>query len=462
MEYQTTLKAEIKKSGKGLHTGEIVSVTVKPNEQCNGILFRRTDIENSKPISAIVDNVVDTSRGTTLAKGPVKIATVEHLLSALKGMGVDNAIIEVDGGEIPILDGSAKPWVDEIKKAGIVELPQERTYASITENIIYNNDQDGVEMVVIPADDFKVTVVVDYKTQVLGEQISQYTEKTDYAAEIAPSRTFVFLDEVEFLLANNLIKGGDMDNALVFVNKQLSNEQLQHLATLFNKDISKIQVKQGILNNVKKHFDNEPARHKLLDFLGDISLVGQNLKGHFMVKCPGHTANYHFAKAIKKHLDKKAKEPKQSDLTKEPVYDILGIKQLLPHRYPFLLIDKIIEIGDDYVVGVKNVTTNEPFFQGHFPNQPVMPGVLQIEAMAQVGGVLVLKGVPDPENYSTFFLTIDNVKFRKLVVPGDTLVLELKLTEPMRRGIIKMQGHAYVGNTLVCEALLMAQVSKRQ
>ncbi len=462
MEYQTTLKAEIKKSGKGLHTGEIVSVTVKPNEQCNGILFRRTDIENSKPISAIVDNVVDTSRGTTLAKGPVKIATVEHLLSALKGMGVDNAIIEVDGGEIPILDGSAKPWVDEIKKAGIVELPQERTYASITENIIYNNDQDGVEMVVIPADDFKVTVVVDYKTQVLGEQISQYTEKTDYATEIAPSRTFVFLDEVEFLLANNLIKGGDMDNALVFVNKQLSNEQLQHLATLFNKDISKIQVKQGILNNVKKHFDNEPARHKLLDFLGDISLVGQNLKGHFMVKCPGHTANYHFAKAIKKHLDKKAKEPKQYDLTKEPVYDILGIKQLLPHRYPFLLIDKIIEIGDDYVVGVKNVTTNEPFFQGHFPNQPVMPGVLQIEAMAQVGGVLVLKGVPDPENYSTFFLTIDNVKFRKLVVPGDTLVLELKLTEPMRRGIIKMQGHAYVGNTLVCEALLMAQVSKRQ
>lgn len=462
MEYQTTLKTEIKKSGKGLHTGEIVSVTVKPNDKCNGIFFKRTDLENSDLIPAIVDYVTDTSRGTSLAKGKAKVATVEHLLSALKGMGVDNAIIEVDGGEIPILDGSAKPWVDEIKKAGIVELPQERTYVSITENILYNHEQDGVEMVVIPADEFKVTVVVDYKTQVLGEQISQYTEKTDYATEIAPSRTFVFLDEIEFLLANNLIKGGDMDNALVFVNKQLSNEQLQHLATLFNKDISKIQVKQGILNNVKKHFDNEPARHKLLDFLGDISLVGHNLKGHFMVKCPGHTANYNFAKAIKKHLDKKAKEPKQYDLTKEPVYDILGIKQLLPHRYPFLLIDKIIEIGDDYVVGVKNVTTNEPFFQGHFPNQPVMPGVLQIEAMAQVGGVLVLKGVPDPENYSTFFLTIDNVKFRKLVVPGDTLVLELKLTEPMRRGIIKMQGKAYVGNTLVCEALLMAQVSKRQ
>ncbi|MBR5029424.1 MAG: bifunctional UDP-3-O-[Bacteroidales bacterium] len=349
-----------------------------------------------------------------------------------------------------------------IKKAGIAQLDQERTYTAITENIGYNNVEDGVEMLVVPSDDFKVTVVIDYKTQVLGEQIAQFSEKHDYAAEIAPSRTFVFIDELEVLLANNLIKGGDMDNALVFVNKQLSTEQLQHLAQLFNKDINKIQVKQGILNNVKKHFDNEPARHKLLDFLGDISLLGCNLKGHFMVKCPGHTSNNAFAKAIKKHLDKIAKGPKQYDLNKPPVYDILGIKQLLPHRYPFLLIDKIIEIGDDYVVGVKNVTTNEPFFQGHFPNQPVMPGVLQIEAMAQVGGVLVLKGVPDPENYSTFFLTIDNVKFRKLVVPGDTLVLELKLTEPMRRGIIKMQGHAYVGNTLVCEALLMAQVTKRQ
>ena len=317
-------------------------------------------------------------------------------------------------------------------------------------------------MIVVPSESFKVTVVIDYKTQVLGEQIAQFSETTDYASQVAPCRTFVFIDELEFLLANNLIKGGDMDNALVFVNKQLSPEELQHLATLFNKDISKLQVRQGILNNVKKHFDNEPARHKLLDFLGDLSLIGKNIKGHFMIKCPGHTSNVAFVKSIKKHLEKIDKGPKRYDLNKPPVYDILGIKQLLPHRYPFLLIDKIIEIGDDYVVGVKNVTTNEPFFQGHFPNQPVMPGVLQIEAMAQVGGVLVLKGVPDPENYSTFFLTIDNVKFRKLVVPGDTLILELKLTEPMRRGIIKMQGRAYVGTTLVCEALLMAQVTKRQ
>lgn len=462
MDYQTTIKKEIKKTGKGLHTGKNVSVTIKPSDTCDGIIFKRIDLEKPVVIPASVDYVCDTSRSTTLGKGDVKIATVEHLLSALKGMKVDNAIIEVEGGEIPILDGSAKIWADEINKVGIAEMSQERTYTAITENIGYNNTKEGVEMLVVPSEDFKVTVVIDYKTQVLGEQIAQYTEKMDYAAEIAPSRTFVFIDELEVLLANNLIKGGDMDNALVFVNKQLSTEQLQHLAELFKKDISKIQVKQGILNNVKKHFDNEPARHKLLDFLGDISLLGCNLKGHFMIKCPGHTSNIAFAKAIKKHLDKIAKGPKQYDLTKPPVYDILGIKQLLPHRYPFLLIDKIIEIGDDYVVGVKNVTTNEPFFQGHFPNQPVMPGVLQIEAMAQVGGVLVLKGVPDPENYSTFFLTIDNVKFRKLVVPGDTLVLELKLTEPMRRGIIKMQGHAYVGNTLVCEALLMAQVTKRQ
>lgn len=462
MEYQTTLKKEITKAGKGLHTGKQVSATIKPTDTCNGIIFKRIDLEKPVEIPASVDYVVDTSRSTTLGKGDAKIATVEHLLSALKGMKVDNAIVEVDGPEIPILDGSAHVWAEEIRKTGIIELPQERTYTAITENISYNSEEDGVEMIVVPSDDFKVTVVIDYKTQVLGEQIAQYSEKTDYIADIAPCRTFVFIDELEFLLANNLIKGGDMDNALVFVNKQLSAEQLQHLAQLFNKDISKIKVEKGVLNNVKKHFDNEPARHKLLDFLGDVSLIGHNLKGHFMIKCPGHTSNIAFAKAIKKHLDKIAKGPKQYDLNKEPVYDILGIKKLLPHRYPFLLIDKIIEIGDDYVVGVKNVTTNEPFFQGHFPNQPVMPGVLQIEAMAQVGGVLVLKGVPDPENYSTFFLTIDNVKFRKLVVPGDTLVLELKLTEPMRRGIIKMQGRAYVGTTLVCEALLMAQVSKRQ
>ena len=462
MDYQTTIKKEIRKTGKGLHTGKTVTATIKPSETCCGILFKRIDLDEQVTIPASVDYVCDTSRSTTLGKGDIRIATVEHLLSALKGMRVDNAIIEVDGGEIPILDGSSKIWVDEIKNAGIAELQEERSYTAITENIGYNSAEDGVEMIVVPSDDFKVTVVIDYKTNVLGEQIAQYSEKTDYAAEIAPCRTFVFIDELEFLLAHNLIKGGDMDNALVFVNKQISTEELQHLAGLFNKDINKIQVKQGILNNVKKHFDNEPARHKLLDFLGDISLLGTNLKGHFMIKCPGHTSNVAFAKAIKKHLDKIAKLPKQYDLNQPPVYDINGIKKLLPHRYPFLLIDKIIEIGEDYVVGVKNVTTNEPFFQGHFPNQPIMPGVLQLEAMAQVGGVLVLKGVPDPENYSTFFLTIDNVKFRKLVVPGDTLVLELKLTEPMRRGIIKMQGKAYVGNTLVCEALLMAQVTKRK
>lgn len=462
MDYQTTIKKEITKSGKGLHTGKNVSVTIKPSDTCDGIIFKRVDLDQPVTIPASVDYVCDTSRSTTLGKGDVKIATVEHLLSALKGMRVDNAIIEVQGGEIPILDGSAQQWVDEIKNVGIQELQQERNYTVLTENIGYNNTEEGVEMIVVPSDDFKVTVAIDYKTQVLGEQIAQFSEKSDYSTEIAPCRTFVFIDELEFLLANNLIKGGDMDNALVFVNKQLSAEQLQHLAQLFNKDINKIHVDKGILNNVQKHFDNEPARHKLLDFLGDISLIGHNLKGHFMIKCPGHTSNIAFAKAIKKHLDKIAKSPKLYDLNKEPVYDILGIKKLLPHRYPFLLIDKIIEIGDDYVIGVKNVTTNEPFFQGHFPNQPVMPGVLQIEAMAQVGGVLVLKGVPDPENYSTFFLTIDNVKFRKIVVPGDTLVFELRLTEPMRRGIIKMQGRAFVGQTLVCEALLMAQVSKQK
>lgn len=461
MEYQTTLKKEIQITGKGLHTGKVVSVTIKPTTLCNGVIFKRIDKNPAVEIPANVDYVSDTSRGTTLTVDNVRIATIEHLLSALRGMKVDNVIVETDGEEIPILDGSSKIWVEEITKAGITELPNERKYEKITENISYTSPDEGIEMIAIPANDFKVTTIIDYKTTVLGEQIAQFDNNQDYTKEIAPCRTFVFIHELEFLQQNNLIKGGDVDNALVFVNKELSEEELEHLAKLFNKDISKLEVHEGTLNNVQKYFDNEPARHKLLDFIGDLSLVGKNIKGHFMIKCPGHKANVAFAKLIKQHLEtNKKKTITHYDPTLPPVFNIDDIRKILPHKYPFLMVDRIVDMGKDYIVGVKNVTTNEPFFQGHFPDQQVMPGVLQIEAMAQVGGILVLKDVPDPELYSTYFMKIDEVKFRRVVIPGDTMVMKLKFTEPMRRGIIKMKGQVYVGSNLVCEAMMMAKIIK--
>lgn len=461
MEYQTTLKNEIKITGKGLHTGKIVSVTIKPTDQCKGVIFKRIDQCPVVEIPANVDYVSDTSRGTTLSIGDVRIATIEHLLSALRGMRIDNAIIETDGEEIPILDGSSKIWVEEIAKAGIVELSAERKYEKITENISYTVPEHGIEMIAIPANDFKITTIIDYKTTVLGEQIAQFDNNQDYTKEVAPCRTFVFIHELEFLQQNNLIKGGDVDNALVFVNKELSEEQLEHLAKLFNKDITKLEVHEGTLNNVQKYFDNEPARHKLLDFIGDLSLVGKNIKGHFMIKCPGHKANVAFAKLIKQHIENnKRKTTPLYDPSLPAIFNIDDIRKILPQKYPFLMVDKIVDMGKDYIIGIKNVTTNEPFFQGHFPDQQVMPGVLQIEAMAQVGGILVLKDVPDPELYSTYFMKIDEVKFRRMVIPGDTMAMKLKFTEPMRRGIVKMKGQVYVGSNLVCEATMMAKIIK--
>ena len=463
MEKQTTIKNNISISGKGLHTGQIVNVKLLPSTADTGIVFRRTDVEGTPEIPALVSYVGDTSRGTTLCKNGLRIATIEHLLSALVGMNVDNLVVELDGEEIPILDGSPRYWIEEIKKVGVLELDKERKYVTLKESITYTDAQNGVEITGVPADDFQVTTYINYKTKVLGEQSAKYTETDDYETELSKCRTFVFLHEIEFLQKANLIKGGDVDNALIFVNKELSEDDLNRLALLFNKDITKLEVKEGILNNVQKHFENELARHKLLDFIGDLSLVGNRIKGHFFTSCPGHKSNVEFAKLIKNHVDMST-NPKVPvyDPNQTPVYDINAIKGLLPHRYPFLMIDKIIEVGEDYIVGIKNVTGNEAYFQGHFPDQPVMPGVLQIEAMAQTGGVLVLKDVPDPENYSTYFAKIDDVKFRGMVVPGDTLIIKLRVTEPLRRTFVKMDGEIYVGKTLVSSASMMAQVIKNK
>lgn len=464
MEKQTTLNGEIKLSGKGLHTGAFVNVTLKPAAADYGIAFKRIDLEGTPVIPALVSYVKDTSRGTTLSgKSGARVATIEHLLSALYGLKVDNVLVELDGEEIPILDGSPLFWVNEIKKVGIAEQDKERKYVSLKSQVVYTDNASGIEIVGIPADDFKVTAFIDYKTKVLGKQTASYSEHEDYEQELAKCRTFVFLHEIEFLLKANLIKGGDVDNALIFVNKELDQESIDRLATLFNKDSNTIEVHEGILNNVQKHFDNEPARHKLLDFIGDLSLSGYKIKGHFFVTCPGHKSNVEFAKLIKTHIDmnKESKVPVYNP-NQAPVYDVNAIKGFLAHRYPFLMIDKIIEVGEDYIVGIKNITANEPYFQGHFPEQPVMPGVLQIEAMAQTGGILVLRSIPDPENYSTYFAKIDNVKFRRQVVPGDTLIIKLRVTEPLRRSFVQMDGEVYVGDTLVSSASMMAQVIKNR
>ncbi len=462
MEIQKTLRSSVTISGCGLHTGMFVTVTIFPASADTGIYFKRVDIVDAPIIRADVDNVSDTSRGTILEVDGVKIWTVEHLLASLRGLGIDNAIIELDGQEIPILDGSARPWVDAIKKVGIKDLEVVSKSYTIREPIVYVDKEADIEMMAFPADDFQVTLLIDYKTKVLGKQFATIRNLNDFATEIAPCRTFVFLHEIEILLKNNLIKGGDLDNALVFVDRLLKPDETERLARLFNKNTADLKVEEGLLNNIQIHFDNEPARHKLLDFIGDLALVGIPLKGHFITKRPGHKSNVAFAKLIKKQImEEKNKVPVYNpDLP--PVYDINTIKTLLPHRHPFLLIDKIIEVGDEHVVGIKNVTMNEPFFEGHFPEEPVMPGVLVVEAMGQTGGILALRSVPDPEKYSTYFVKFDNVKFRNKIVPGDTLILKMQLSNPIRRGLVQMHGTVFVGTKIAVEADLMAQIVKNK
>ncbi len=459
---QRTIKNAVTISGVGLHTGKQATLTFLPAPENHGYKFQRVDLTNNPIIDADVDNVVDTARGTTLEQNGARIYTTEHVLAALVGMEIDNVLMEIDGPEMPIMDGSSMPFILKLEEAGVVEQNAERIYFELKENLSYEDPIKNVEMLAVPQEEFRVTVMVDYNSDVLGTQHAHIYKVSDFKTEIANCRTFVFLHELEALLEHNLIKGGDLNNAIVLVDKEVSEEKLNKLKKVFHKEDVEVKGK-GVLNNTTLHHFNEPARHKLLDIVGDLALVGVPLKMHILAARPGHAGNIAFAKKIKE-LIKKQKSKKNEhptfDLNKEPVLTIMDIQKLLPHRQPFLLVDKIMEITPESVIGVKNVTMNEEFFKGHFPENPVMPGVLLVEAMAQTGGVLILKTVPDPENYLTYFMKIDGVKFKQKVVPGDTVVFDLHLLSPIRRGICHMKGIAYVNNKPVMEAELMAQIVK--
>lgn len=459
---QRTIKNEISISGVGLHTGKKVSLTFKPAPENHGYKFQRTDLPGQPTIDADVDFVIDTARGTTLEQNGARVSTIEHVLAALVGMEIDNVIIAIDGPEIPIMDGSAMPYITMLEKAGFVEQNAERIYFELKTNLAYEDPDKKVEMLAVPQDEFRITVMVDYNSEVLGTQHATMYNVREFKTDIAACRTFVFLHELEQLFKHNLIKGGDLDNAIVLVDRPIPNETLEYLSKVFNKPNVEIKGK-GVLNNTTLHHFNEPARHKLLDIVGDLALVGVPLKAHILAARPGHAGNIAFAKLIKE-LVKKEKAKKntvpQYNLNAEPLYNINDIMNILPHRPPFLLIDKILELSPSHVVGVKNVTMNEDFFKGHFPGNPVMPGVLQVEAMAQAGGILALKTVPDPENYLTYFMKIDGVKFKQKVLPGDTLIFRLDLITPIRRGICHMKGIASVGDKIVMEAEMMAQIVK--
>lgn len=457
---QKTLKEEISLSGIGLHTGKEVVLTMKPAKENTGFVFVRTDLEGHPQVEANVNYVTETERGTTLEKLGVKIHTCEHLLAALVGMDIDNAILEMNSAEPPIMDGSSKYFVEAIEKVGVLEQSEPREYLVIKEVVNYVDPNTGSEITIIPSDDYEITTMVDFGTKVLGTQNATLKNINDFKEEISSARTFSFLHELEMLLDAGLIKGGDISNAIVYVDKELTPETHEKLKKAFKKENVSIRP-NGILDNLELHYPNEAARHKLLDVIGDLALVGVRLKGKVIANKPGHFVNTQFAKKLNRQwkIQKKKKVP-DIDIHKEPVFDINGIMKLMPHRYPFLLIDKVLELSDSHVVGLKNVTMNEPFFVGHFPKEPVMPGVLQVEALAQTGGILVLASVPDPENYSTYFIKIDKVKFKKKVIPGDTIVFKIELISPIRRGIVHMQGYGYVGDNVVVEAELMAQVAK--
>ena len=459
---QKTLQQEVTLSGIGLHTGREVKLTIKPAKENTGFVFVRTDLEGHPQVEADVNYVVATERGTTLEKLGVKINTCEHLLAALVGCDIDNALLEMDASEPPILDGSSKFFVEAIESVGVVEQNIAREYLVVKEVLSYSDPATGSEITIIPSDTYEITTMVDFGTKVLGTQNASMKNISEFRDEIAPARTFSFLHELEQLLDANLIKGGDISNAIVYVDKELTPETLEKLKVAFGKDEVSIRP-NGILDNLNLNFPNEAARHKLLDVIGDLALVGVRIKGRVIANKPGHFVNTQFAKKLNRQYKlQKRKNVPDFDLKAEPVFDINGIMKLLPHRPPFLLVDKILELSETHVVGLKNVSMNEPFFVGHFPKEPVMPGVLQVEAMAQVGGILVLANVPDPENYSTYFVKMDNVKFKKKVVPGDQVIFKIELMEPIRRGIVHMQGYGYVGDSVVVEGELMAQVAKNK
>jgi UDP-3-O-[3-hydroxymyristoyl] N-acetylglucosamine deacetylase/3-hydroxyacyl-[acyl-carrier-protein] dehydratase len=460
---QTTLKQAVTVSGVGLHTGANVTLTFMPAPANHWYKFQRTDLENQPVIEADCDLVVDTSRGTTLEKNGARVSTVEHALAALVGLEIDNVLLQIDGPEMPIMDGSSMPFVKKLLEAGIQEQEAEREYFIIPTNVHYNDPVNHVEMVAMPLDDYRATVMVDYNSPVLGSQHATITNLNEFESQIASCRTFCFLHELEMMINNNLIKGGDLNNAIVIVDRVVEDEEMERLAKIFNKP--KVEVrKEGILNNVELRFQNEPARHKLLDLLGDLALIGMPIRAQIMAARPGHGSNVAFARKIKA-LIKKTKKKLSNDApiynpNVKALYEHKDISRFLPHKHPFLLVDKILEKSATHVLAIKNITADQYFFNGHFPGDPIFPGVLQLEAMAQAGGVLILSEVPDPENYATLFLKIDNARFKDKVIPGDTLVMKLELLEPIRRGICLMRGRCYVGEKLVSEAEMMAQIVK--
>ena len=458
---QHTLASEVTLEGKGLHTGKNVTLTLKPAPENTGFIFVRIDLEGHPIIEADANYVSNTERGTVLEKKGVKIQTCEHILAALVGMDLDNVIIELNASEPPIMDGSAKYFVEAIEKAGIIEQEAERDEYIVREVISYVNEETGSEITIIPADEYQITTMVDFGTKILGTQNAYMYNISEFKTDIANARTFSFLHELEMLLDLGLIKGGDLNNAIIYVDKEISSQTMDKLKKIFNKN--EVAVKpNGVLDNITLHYSNEAARHKLLDVVGDLALVGTRIRGKVIANKPGHFTNTQFVKKLSKIINNERKNdiPKV-DINQKPLIDTVGIMKLLPHRPPMLLVDKVFELSDKHVVATKNVTMNEPFFVGHFPGAPVMPGVLQIEAMAQAGGVLILSTVPDPENYITYFMKIDNVKFKVPVLPGDTLIFKLELLTPIRRGICHMQAYAYANGRLVTEGELMAKIVKR-
>ena len=461
MSKQKTLGGSFSLFGKGLHTGLSLTVTFNPAPENHGYKIQRIDVEGQPIIEAIAENVIDTSRGTVVAKGDVRCSTIEHGLAALYALGVDNCLIQVNGPEFPILDGSAKIYVENIKRVGILEQNAAKDFYVIKKKIEFVDENTGSSIIILPDDQFSITAMISFESQFINSKFATLDHMEDFETEIANARTFVFVREIEPLLQAGLIKGGDLDNAIVIYEKQISQESLDKLADTLNvqhRDATKL----GYLNERPLVWRNEPARHKLLDIIGDMALIGRPIKGRIIATRPGHTINNKFARQMRKEIRLHEIQAPNYDPNEEPLMDVNRIRQLLPHRYPMQLVDKVVETGSNYIVALKNVTANEEFFQGHFPQEPVMPGVLQIEAMAQAGGLLVLNSVEEPERWSTYFLRIDNVKFRRKVVPGDTLVFRVELLSPIRHGISSMHGFAFVGETIVMEATFTAQIVKNK
>ena len=457
--FQRTINEEGNLEGIGLHTGKKSKLKFVPAVINHGIKFQRIDLDGMPIVDADVNNVIAVERGTTIKQNDATISTVEHLLAAIVGLQIDNILIQIDGEEIPILDGSSKYFIECLEKCGLKTQDAARKYIEISEKITYNDEENNVEISIYPHNDYRITSMVDYNSEILGSQHYTLNQISNFKKDISDSRTFCFLHEIEDLFKKNLIKGGDLDNAIVIVDKVIDEKKLKEISQLLGKKNIKVD-KQGVLNNIKLKYNNEPARHKLLDIVGDLALVGRPIKGHIIAARPGHKSNIEFAKILKNFVKKRNINAPKYDPNQKPVFDINGVKNILKHRYPFLLVDKITYLDESEVVGVKNVTVNEDFFNGHFPGNPVMPGVLQIEALAQVGGILVMNSIDEPEKHIPYLAGIENFRFRKMVSPGDTLVMRLRFIAPIKRGIAKMKAEAFVGNNLVSEGNMTATISR--